>query len=126
MGRKSHTLHEVFQRPPRGMDKQIAKHWRELVAAYPFDYFNAGDRPLLKAWAVLSADLDVAIDARDADACDRLSRSLSSLAIRMRIAPSTRIDPRSAGSASRRAQDNPAAPDVEVAWRDRVNPDVPN
>jgi hypothetical protein len=91
--------------------------WERLVQAYPFDFFNPGDQPLLLAYAQMSDALERAAFAKDTDTVERLSKSLSSLCIRLRCAPSARADRERAGKAMRTAADkNPKG----GTWRDRI------
>jgi P27 family predicted phage terminase small subunit len=104
------------QKPPATLTKAQAAAWRELVNSLPADYFKACDRRLLRLWCVHSAQFD---EATDAIALEGLtvtnangrkvpnpmlyvqsiaSASLTNLSIKLRIAPSSRMDDRVAAT----------------------------
>lgn len=115
------------QKPPATLTKAQQAEWRALVNSLPADYFKACDRRLLKMWAVQSAQFDEASEAiaRDGLIIDKgngrhvpnpmlyvqqaCSASITNLSIKLRIAPSSRMDDRVAATKAN-AEKNAARP----------------
>ena len=69
--------------PPAGLSPAAAKLWKEIVAARPAGYFDAGNLPLLKSYVVL---LDILEKADVGSATHRrLLSSAVNLATKLRL-----------------------------------------
>ena len=109
--------------PPTGrLTEQQEQLWREIVDSHPADFFRPADAPLLTAYCkafshYLNADRD--IETRGATLMDDKGReyanpsgqflvsqasAIAQLAVKLRLAPSSRTSPKVAG----RAADQPS------------------
>ncbi len=110
---------------PSDLPAGAAAIWREIVEALPSDFFGPQDRRLLAQYchAAWRASLEIRRDKKKAGSADmRIAKDcgqiVRALGAQLRLAPSSRIDPRSAGSARRRARTE-LRPDAGAAtdWR---------
>ena len=89
--------------PPRNLSKAAAILWREIVAARPVDQFDAGNSILLETYVVLTVHtrgLYRALGKGEPDAallrrCMALTKTLATLASKLRLTPQAQIDRRS-------------------------------
>jgi len=121
------TVPRVDGRPaplaaPSDLPDAAAKVWRGLTASTPTDHFRASDVPVLRTYCVTAALLEEAeaelakgavVDGKVSpwvNVHERLSRTLATLALRLRLCPSARQDPKSTGR-----QKVPSVPNVDFS-----------
>jgi P27 family predicted phage terminase small subunit len=111
------------QKPPASFTKAQAAIWRELVNSLPADYFKACDRRLLRMWAVVNAQFDEATEKIDREGLivdkgngktgvnqavyvqQACGATITNLSIKLRIAPSSRMDDRVAATKANAEKD---------------------
>jgi phage terminase small subunit len=105
--------------PPATLSDGALAVWRQIVSTTATEHFRASDAPLLRAYCESTAMADRAaaeLDAKGPVVDGRVSpwlavqekaiRAQATLAIRLRLCPSARTDPKSAG----RRRETPANP----------------
>lgn len=107
---------------PSDLPAAAAKVWRGLTASTPPDHFRASDVPVLRTYCVTAAMLAEAeaelakgavVDGKVSpwvNVHERLSRTLATLALRLRLCPSARQDPKTTGR-----QKAPSVPGVDFS-----------
>ena len=111
------------QKAPADISKAAAACWRELVNSLPADYFKPCDRRLLRLWSVASAQFDEASEAieREGLIVDKgngrkvpnpnlyvqsiAAATITNLSLKLRVAPSSRMDDRVAGTKANAQKD---------------------
>jgi P27 family predicted phage terminase small subunit len=112
-------------KPPSTLSTAAAAVWREIIAATPANHLRASDTPLLRAYCEACALADQAADqlrkrgpvvkGRTSPwlvVMEKAHRAQSSLALRLRLCPSSRLDPKTAGRA-------PPTPSV-LPWEEEL------
>jgi phage terminase small subunit len=103
--------------------------WREITEALPAEHFGVQDRPALGLYvhAAWRAQGEIARDKRKIGTADAAVLRdclgvLTRLGPQLRLSPSSRVDPRVAGSASRRGRSE-LRPDSATLtdWRDALD-----
>lgn len=82
-------------RPPADMPENVARHFRDLMASTDPQHFRPCDVPLLRRHCEIMTRLEDP-DVPTAEFV-QLVRLQSAIAIRLRICPSARSDPKTAG-----------------------------
>ena len=107
--------------PPAELSSGAKQLWRSLIASTPTDHFRASDVPLLASYCTVSTMADeAATEIASGGAVvngkpspwlavyERLLRSQATLALRLRLCPSARQDPKTTGR-----QKVPSVPNVD-------------
>lgn len=98
--------------PPTTLSAPAARIWREIASQTPGDHFRPSDAPLFASYVEVCAQLEAAaaelarsgavVDGKPSPwlaAYEKLVRSQSALALRLRLCPSARLDPKTVGRA---------------------------
>ena len=101
--------------PPADLAEEEAALFRQLVASCPSDHFVESDQPLLAAYCIAiclsrRSAAKLAEDPSLATVWERSTRMLATLATRLRLAPQSRVDPKTL--ARRAAAHRPSAYDL--------------
>jgi len=98
--------------PPEGWPPDLKESWFELVNSLPADRFHASDRPLLGLYVRSLAQANAAFDQLEAladesatspwlKAADISTKACATLAQKLRLSPSARMDRKTAAPAAR-------------------------
>lgn len=77
-------------RPPARLSPSARTVWKELSSAVPSGHFVAGDLQMVEAYCTLMAYLRAAWAANDQTAALRLTQPITTLAVKLRLTPSSR------------------------------------
>jgi len=87
--------------PPADLDANAAAIFRELAASVPAAHFIESDRHLLATYAMaLSISRRSAGDPASLQQWERATRIVAQLSSKLRLCPSSRLDPKTAGRRS--------------------------
>ena len=106
---------------PSDLSESAKLIWRAIVSSLPGDHFRRSDEPLLRSYAEITAVADLAAQKITKEGAvvggrtspwlnvqERAIRAQATLAVRLRLCPSARTDPKTTGR-----QRLPAAPGID-------------
>jgi len=91
----NHGVHRIERvRPPEWLNESAAQEFRRLVSVCAADHFRPGDEALLARYVQV---IIAGNQAQDADEFLKFAKVQSAMAIRLRLCPSARTRPETAG-----------------------------